>query len=82
MNSSVIGKIEKAKIYAEERDRVRFDNFSASFRGEHDNHIVEYRDGNLVCSCLFFTGHGLCSHSMALQRILEDMLPAEPVRLE
>lgn len=79
MNSSVIGKIEKAKRYAEERDRVSFDSFSATVKGEHDSHLVEYRDGNLACSCLFFTGHGLCSHSMAMQRILEDMLPAEPV---
>ena len=79
MNSSVIGKIEKAKRYAEERGRVTFNSFVADFKGENDDHRLEYREGNLACSCLFFTGHNFCSHSMALQRILEDMLPAPAV---
>ena len=79
MNSSVIGKIEKAKRYAEERGRVTFNSFVADFKGENDDHRLEYREGNLACSCPFFTGHSFCSHSMAIQRILEDMLPAEAV---
>ena len=76
MNSSVIGKIEKAKRYAEEKGRVTFDSFVAEFKGENDDHRLEYREGYLACSCLFFVGHSFCSHTMALQRILEDMLPA------
>ena len=79
MYSSVIGKIEKAKRYAEEKGRVTFDSFVAEFQGENDNHRLEYRKGNLTCSCLFFAGHSFCSHSMALQRMLEDMLPASVV---
>ncbi|MDP6102209.1 MAG: hypothetical protein QGI09_09045 [Dehalococcoidia bacterium] len=75
MNSSVIGKIEKAKRYAEEKGRVTFNSFVADFKGENDDHRLEYHEGTLVCSCLFFVGHSFCSHSMALQRILEDMLP-------
>ncbi len=79
MYSSVIGKIEKAKRYAEEKGRVTFDSFVAEFKGENDDHRLEYHDGNLACSCLFFAGHSFCSHSMALQRILEDMLPVPTV---
>ena len=33
MQSSLIGKIQKAKAYAEEPDRVQFNNFSLNFRG-------------------------------------------------
>jgi hypothetical protein len=75
MYSSVIGKIEKAKRYAEEKGRVTFSSFVVTFRGENDDHKVEYNDGNLTCTCAFFAGRGFCSHSMALQRMLEEMLP-------
>ena len=74
MYSSVIGKIEKAKRYAEEKGRVTFSSFVVTFRGENDDHKVEYNDGNLACTCAFFAGRGFCSHSMALQRMLEEML--------
>ncbi len=74
MYSSVIGKIEKAKRYAEEKGRVTFSSFVVTFRGENDDHKVEYNDGNLTCTCAFFAGRGFCSHSMALQRMLEEML--------
>ena len=74
MYSSVIGKIEKAKRYAEEKGRVTFSSFVVNFRGENGDHKVEYSDGDLSCTCAFFAGRGFCSHSMALQRMLEEML--------
>lgn len=77
MQSSLIGKIEKAKIYAQETERVTFTGFSADFRGEHDNYTITYRDGAWHCSCHFFSNWGMCSHTMALERILGNMLPQE-----
>ena len=84
MNSSLIGKIEKAKRYAEERDRIRFTDLSVTFHGEHNDYAVECVDGSWRCSCNFFAGWGTCSHTMALQRILGEMAPkpnaaAQPV---
>ena len=79
MYSSVIGKVEKAKRYTEEKDRVTFGSFVATFRGENDNHKIEYKDGNLACSCQFFAMRNFCSHSIALQSILEGMLSSEAV---
>ncbi len=76
MNSSVIGKIEKAKRYARERDRVRFSALSVHFRGENDEHDVSFADDKWHCTCEFFAGHGTCAHSMALEHLLEGMLPA------
>ena len=77
MNSSLIGKIEKAKRYAEERHRLRFTSFTVDFQGENSSHHVAFDDGRWSCTCDFFAGRGLCSHTMALERILEGMLPKE-----
>ena len=77
MQSSLIGKIEKAKRYAQEPDRVTFSELLVKFRGEHDDYDTGYRDGKWHCSCRFFEAWGRCSHTMALQRILGNMLPQE-----
>jgi len=77
MQSSLIGKIEKAKRYAQETDRVTFSELSVKFRGEHNDYDTGYKEGQWHCSCRFFANWGLCSHTMALQRILSNMLPDE-----
>ena len=77
MQSSLIGKIEKAKYYAQEPERVTFADLSVRFRGEHSDYDTYYRQGQWHCSCRFFGQWGLCSHTMALQRILRQMLPKE-----
>ena len=77
MQSSLIGKIEKAKRYAQEKERVTFTELSVKFHGENDDYDVSLKDGNWHCSCQFFSNWGMCSHTMALERILGSMLPEE-----
>ena len=77
MQSSLIGKIEKANRYAQETDRITFSELAVKFRGDNDNYNTGYKDGKWHCSCHFFSTWGLCSHTMALQKVLGDMLPAE-----
>ncbi len=77
MQSSLIGKIEKANRYAQETDRVSFSELSVRFRGEHDSYTTVYKDGKWHCTCHFFSSWGLCSHTMALEKILVNMLPKE-----
>jgi len=77
MQSSLIGKIEKAKRYAQEIDRVTFSELSVKFRGDNDTYTTEYKEGQWHCSCHFFSSWGICSHTMALERILGKMLPKE-----
>ncbi len=77
MQSSLIGKIEKAKRYAQETDRVTFSELSVKFRGENNTYDTGYRDGKWHCSCSFFSSWGLCSHTMALEKILGNMLPPQ-----
>ena len=77
MQSSLIGKIEKAKRYAQETERVTLSEFSAEFRGDNNTYTTEYKNGKWHCSCHFFPSWGRCSHTMALEKILSNMLPKE-----
>lgn len=74
MDYGMIGKIEKAKRYAEQRERFQFNRFDLTFHGENNNHQVQYDNGKFVCDCEFFLTHQRCSHTMALENILKDML--------
>ncbi len=74
MDYGMIGKIEKAKRYAEERDRIEFKQFVVTFEGENNDHTVSYEDGTWQCNCDFFQTRGRCSHTMALETILEGMV--------
>ena len=74
MDSGMIGKILKAKQYAEERDRIEFTEFAVTLRGENSDHQVTYDKGIWNCQCSFFASHGVCSHTMALERVLDGMI--------
>jgi hypothetical protein len=74
MDYGMIGKIEKAKRYAEQRERFRFDRFSVTFSGENNNHQVSFDSGNFKCDCEFFLLRARCSHTMALEQVLDKML--------
>lgn len=78
MDSSMIGKIEKAMFYAREPERIHFDKFVAVVQGDHKPHWVSYDHGHWTCDCKFFHGHGVCSHIMTLERILGSaVIPAD-----
>ena len=77
MQSSLIGKIEKAKRYAQETDRITFSEFSVKFRGEHDTYTTSLKEGKWNCTCSFFSTWKTCSHTMAMERVLGNMLPKE-----
>ena len=74
MDSGMIGKIQKARQYAEEPERVTFESFIVSFKGNHDMYRISYDRGQWACECNYFHGHGVCSHTMALERLLGTML--------
>jgi hypothetical protein len=82
MQSSLIGKIEKAKRYAEEKDRITFHELAVKFRGENSDYDTSYRDGKWHCTCHFFSSWGMCSHTMAMERILAEMLPPEAINTQ
>ncbi len=75
MNSGLIGKVDKAKKYAQERNRMHISGLEVDFRGENDTHHVALTGERWACSCDFFEGWGTCAHTMALERILDGMIP-------
>ncbi|HZC04256.1 MAG TPA: hypothetical protein VE338_01325 [Ktedonobacterales bacterium] len=75
MYSSMIGKIAKAKQYAQEPDRIQFSQFEASFRGENDTHTISFHEGSWSCDCNFFADHGACSHTLAAERVFGVSIP-------
>ena len=77
MHSSIIGKIEKARLYAQEKDRITFSELNVSFRGDHDSYQTGFKEGGWYCTCHYFSVHGLCSHTMSLQKILGSILPED-----
>lgn len=73
----MIGKIEKAHKYAEDRKRFTFTEFKVNFHGDNNEHYVTFSDGKFNCDCEFFIVHERCGHSMALELLLKDMIPSQ-----
>ncbi|MEM8858615.1 MAG: hypothetical protein AAGD96_09855 [Chloroflexota bacterium] len=79
MDYALIGKIEKAKMYASEPERIQFESFSVHLTGDNGSvHHVRYDKGKWQCDCLFFKTRGFCTHTMTMERVLGDML-TQPV---
>jgi hypothetical protein len=80
MDYGMIGKIEKSKIYAEERaDRIQFNNLQVRIMGDNHEHIVSYDNGTWRCDCDFFQTRKVCTHTMTMERVLQNMvLMGEP----
>jgi hypothetical protein len=79
VQSSLIGKVQKAKQYAQEPERVRFEQLRVEFNGENGDHTVSFDSGRWQCTCHFFSGWGICCHTMALERMLGVMVPVKQV---
>ena len=75
MDSGMIGKIQKAKHYAQERNRFQFETFTVNISGTNNSHKVVFSDNQWKCDCDFFQTRNVCTHTMALEELLKDMLP-------
>jgi len=75
----MIGKIEKAKRYAEEHDqRIVFQAFDVTLEGDNRNHRVAFDHGTWGCDCETFDHNGYCPHTMAMERVLGEMIAPMP----
>lgn len=77
MDYSIISKIHKAKEYAEEPERVTFHNFQVEFQGKNDTYTVTLGPEGWNCTCPGFQHHGICPHTMALEKMFKPMLKRE-----
>lgn len=80
MDQRMIGKIEKAGRYAAERDRVSIHQIAVTLAGDNNLHEVAFDNGTWKCDCECFMLRHVCSHSMALERLLDHMLPAQALQ--
>ena len=76
MNSSFMRKIEKAKDYALQRERVNISSCKAKFHGDNGDHTITYEAGKWHCDCDYHIGRETCVHIMAMEMILDGMAPA------
>lgn len=77
MDSGMVRKYEKAKAYAHQRERIDIQTMKVSFDGINNPHTVELQNGDWNCDCHFFITRGRCSHTMALEIILDEMVGSE-----
>jgi hypothetical protein len=74
LHSEIISKIDKARRYAQEPERVQISELKADFRGNNGEHQVSLSNGQWQCSSAFFRSWGTSPHIMAMQKLLEPML--------
>ncbi|MEL6270273.1 MAG: hypothetical protein AAGK74_19000 [Chloroflexota bacterium] len=74
MDYAMIGKVEKARFYAQEPDRVTFNSFTAIFRGDNNTYNIALSAEGWDCSCPGYHEHGMCPHIMTMERVLAQML--------
>lgn len=77
MHSDLIGKIEKARRYAEEPERINLGEIKATFHGGNNDHTITLAEDQWSCDCDFFRLRHTCAHVMAMQKILNPMLTTE-----
>jgi hypothetical protein len=73
MDSGLLRKREKAKRYSEERNRIRIETLKVTFDGDNNPHTVHFENGSWQCDCDFFRTRLECSHTMALEMILQGV---------
>src|SRR5262245_20313804 len=54
VNSSLINKIDKAKRYEHEPERIKFRSLDITFTGENDVHDLSFGSQGWQCNCGFF----------------------------
>jgi hypothetical protein len=79
MDYGMIGKIEKAKRYAEERERITFLSLTTEFKGDNSTYRISLGPEGWDCSCPGFRAHGICPHVMTLERQFKPMLKRTPL---
>jgi hypothetical protein len=79
MDYGMIGKIEKAKRYAQEPQRITFLSLNADFKGDNNAYQMSLGPEGWDCSCAGFRAHGICPHVMSMERLFKPMIKRHPL---
>ncbi len=63
-------KVCKSFQYSSDQDRFKFEEVSVKLNSEHGNRFVTYKNEIWNCTCDYFLEQNVCSHVMAVGRIL------------
>jgi len=74
VHAGMVGKVEKAMRYAHEPDRVSIHRLEAHFAGDNGTHLVTLNGDQWHCDCHLFEQAGGCTHTLAIQKMLDPML--------
>jgi len=79
MDYGMIGKIEKAKRYAQEPQRVTLNSLQVEFKGDNNTYQISLSENGWLCTCPGFGQHKICPHVMSLERLFRPMLKRQPL---
>ena len=77
---NIVSDVKKAKRYSDQQDCIRIVCFDCNFEGYNKAHRITYDNGKWTSTASFFAQRGVCSHTMALEKILKGFV--EPVRVQ
>jgi len=76
----MIGKIEKAKRYAQQPERITFLSLAAAFKGDNSTYRITLGPEGWDCTCPGFRAHGICPHIMSMEKLFKPMIKRNPLR--
>lgn len=79
MDYGMIGKIEKAKRYAQQPERITFLSLTADFKGDNSSYRISLGPEGWDCSCPGFRTHGICPHVMSMEKLFKPMIKRSPL---
>lgn len=79
MDYGMIGKIEKAKLYAKEPERITFNSLTVEFSGDNNTYTILLTPEGWSCTCPGFQAHSLCPHIMTLEMLFKPMIKRPPL---
>jgi hypothetical protein len=79
MDYGMISQIEKARLYAEQPERVTFHELNVTFKGDNSTYTISLDASGWHCTCPGFQTHHICPHIMAMERIFKPMLKIAPL---
>ena len=74
MNEEFERKKVKSLKYAKELERFNIINFEIEMKSEHDTRYIKYCNNTYECTCDYYHHNGTCSHIMAIQNILNNIV--------
>lgn len=79
MDASMINKIQRAKEYAQEPERVTLHTLALEFHGDNNTYIIALGPDGWSCTCPGYQKFGICPHLMAVEKMFKPMLKRDPL---